>query len=286
MAGKWSWTQAFLRELWYLLASSVFALYLIVWLLPYLCWPRKSGYRKVHGQWAWVGYNLAVGRWEAILGADTKSFVVLDSAGYGKDCERVFFEWRAIPDADPASFEILPYEVGRSARLYSKDRSHVYLEGYQVTGADPESFAVIDAPYARDRLRVYCGTVPMDGADPETFEVMRIGPGWGLTPDKEHFVRFNPEFADLEVSKSRPAITSDGSWAKDARHHYRGAARVVGADYETFHATDGILGGADKDHQYLGALREDEFDRVVKRQADHNRRGPEADQPGGQTSQT
>jgi DKNYY family protein len=230
----------------------------------------RTGFRKVKGQWAWVGCDAAHGRWESILNVDSTSFVILDPPCYAKDCERVFLEWKEIPDADPASFEILPYKVGVSGRLYSRDRNHVYLREHQITGADPESFVVIDALYTRDRSRVYCGTVPMDGADPETFRIMGKSSGWSTTYDRESFVRFNgPAFSDLEISESRPAVNASGYWAKDAQYHYRGAARVVGADYDTFHATDGIC-GADKDFEYVGPFRKEEFQRAVGQEADQN----------------
>lgn len=218
----------------------------------------KARYRKVNGKWAWVGYNTGVGRYEIKFDADAKSFVVLGDK-YGKDRSQVFYEGHRILDADPDSFELLPEKVGWFGQCYAKDMHHVFLMGHQVIGADPNSFAIIDAPYARDRMRVYCGTVPMEGSDPATFKLMRKSTRWETAFDKDSFIRLNGSaFADLEISQSHPVITSGGCWAKDAKHHYRDAAMVEGADYESFHATDSCY-GADKDHTYFGPFREEDW---------------------------
>ena len=219
----------------------------------------KSGYRKVNGRWAWVGWNMGVGRYEIPLKADNDSFVILADPKYAKDRSHVFYEARVIEDADPGSFVLLPTVVGQAGQLYAKDRYRVYLKGYSIIGADPASFALIDPPYARDSVRVYCGTVPMEGSDPASFQILRNTGGWCEDYIKEYFVAQNGDsFANLEVSDSRPAITSNGYWAKDAKHHYRDAAIVEGADYATYHAIDNSF-GADKDHEYLHAFRTEVF---------------------------
>jgi len=225
----------------------------------------KPGYRKTNGRWTWAWSDSNT---KVLSGVDAGSFVVLADCKYGKDRSHVFYEGRLILNADPDSFVLLPTNVGWFGQCYAKDRCQVFLQGYPVTGADPGSFEIIDAPYARDRTRVYCGTVPMEGSDPRTFQQIRSCTRWIAIFNKEDFVQRNgPGFGDLEVSESRPAITSGGRWAKDAKHHYRDAARVQGADYETFRAIDDTL-GVDKDHEYHGPFRKEDFDRDARLRAD------------------
>jgi hypothetical protein len=219
----------------------------------------RARYRKVNGQWAWVGHSGA-GRYEIKFDADPRSFVVLADPKYGRDHSHVFYEGHPILNADTDSFELLPQKVGQIGQCYAKDSHHVFLLGHQVTGADPNSFEIINTPYAHDRVRVYCGTVPMEGSDPATFEVMKHDGGFATYYIKDDFIRLNGSaFASLEISLSHPAITSVRSWAKDAKHHYRDAAMVEKADYESFHATDNVR-GADRDHTYVGPFRTEDWE--------------------------
>ncbi|HET6422827.1 MAG TPA: DKNYY domain-containing protein [Planctomycetaceae bacterium] len=234
----------------------------------------KPGYGKVKGKWAWIGWNEAVGRHETFIEADLQQFKILKDRQYGKDQSHVFYRGSIIQDADPATFDILPSQAGPSGQCYSRDQSRVYLEGHRITHADPASFEVIDPPYARDKNRVYCGTVPMQESDPKTFQILIKTSSWSTMTNKEFFLEMQGGgIDDFEVSEKYPAITSNGCWSKDARSHYRDAARIVGADYETFRAIDGSE-SADKHRRYMFGLTKDEYDQRVaeRRQQFQNRR--------------
>lgn len=227
----------------------------------------QAHYEKVGGKWAWVGTNVN-GRNESILDVDTASFTVLDDPRYAKDRQKVFFRGWHILDAQPASFEILAYEVGVSGRLYSKDSQHVFLERHTIVGADPFSFEVIDAPYVRDSRRAYCGTLPIEGSDPKTFQLVRDGGSWSETANKEFFLQQHGDgFADFKISPERPARSSSGRWAKDAKRIYHDATPVEGVDYETFQPIDEWR-AKDKNREYYGWRTKEDWDQFRQRQAD------------------
>ncbi len=221
----------------------------------------KHGYSKINGKWVWVAGNAAVGRYEVDPNADTKSFVVLEDPQYAKDSSHVFFKGGLIRNADPTSFVVLPVVVGQSRRLFAKDRYHVFLNGFEIFGAAPDSYEVIKPPFGRDKRQVYCGTIPVLEADPATFQLTRTTSRWTTTSNKEFFIEFHGSaFNIFDISETHPAITSGGTWSKDATHHFFDAAIVEGADYDTFQPIDDWY-GRDKDHDYHTRLRKEEFDR-------------------------
>lgn len=136
-------------------------------------------------------------------GLDIASFEVL-SEKYTRDKNRVYskvvspgvFLVIRLPQADPASFEILapllvrdrkhvwygehlqpgvdPLTVKPVERMGGvfKDKNAVYFFGEKLAGADPASFLHLDSGYYADRNRIYWGNSPVPGADLASFEVI------------------------------------------------------------------------------------------------------------------
>jgi hypothetical protein len=194
--------------------------------------PRGPDYKKVNGEWALVGWSLGAGDTVHKLGADAKTFTVIQPGKYAKDSKRVYYGARPIVGADPSTFSVLK-EWG-----YAKDKAHVFIMTIPIRGADPSTFVVIQPPYGRDAKRAYNGTVPMDVADLAHFEPLPCDPdcGWGTHYGSEGFLfDFGEAFANLEISQTNPVITGSGAgWARDGTYYYYGPARVEGADYASF----------------------------------------------------
>jgi hypothetical protein len=226
-------------------------------------WFRPAHFSFINGEWKWVGRNAAVGRHEHAIGADPKTFAILDDPRYAKDVKTVFYRGGKIVDADPASFEIMPDEVGVSGRLYSRDRYHVFLDGKTIPDADPATYRVIQAPFGRDATNVYCGTLTVYGADPATFTVLTESTSWSHMGEPEHFLRHNgPAFAKADVSQERPAILTTYTWSRDSRSYFYNASRVEDADYETFQLID-TREARDKNGRFICQYRKEDYQEKV-----------------------
>ena len=79
-----------------------------------------------------------------IDGVDLPSFKILEMST-AKDNNHVYYFGRVIPDADPATYEIL----GNSA--YSRDKSHIWCGDDLLEGVDYETFTVDDMTTAHDK---------------------------------------------------------------------------------------------------------------------------------------
>ncbi|MCU0749955.1 MAG: DKNYY domain-containing protein, partial [Akkermansiaceae bacterium] len=137
-------------------------------------------------------------------GLDVASFNVLCEE-YTRDKNHVYYKVISndefivivLPDADPASFELLGGELARDHKRVwyrdeiqhgvdaatierieggpvtaYKDKNSVFYQYDAIAGADPASFKHIGAGYYADNKRVYWGPTPVPGADPSDFTVM------------------------------------------------------------------------------------------------------------------
>jgi hypothetical protein len=125
------------------------------------------------------------------------------SEEYTRDKNRVYYKVISndefivivLPEADPASFEMLGGGLSRDKKLvwYNSDIRHgvdaatvepieggpvfrdknsVFYQYDAIAAADPASFKHIGSGYYADSKRVYWCSTPIPGADPSDFEVM------------------------------------------------------------------------------------------------------------------
>lgn len=107
---------------------------------------------------------------------DADSFVAL-SEEYTKDRNRVYYKWISpgrfwvvqVPDADPASFEVMDFNLAR-------DTNHVWRTDVQIPDADPHTAVVLRPKWVwRDQDSVYYQFTRLERADPETFRHLGQG---------------------------------------------------------------------------------------------------------------
>lgn len=216
---------------------------------------RRDGFTKHGGEYVWYNSSFVMGDSVRPLGVDTASFIIFEREGYAKDSKKVFWQWNEVANADASTFFPIEHRVGYFGNCYASDRTNVYLKGLRIPGADPATFQIMDAPYTHDSKSVFCGTVRIPEADPESFEILRTSTRWKGAYQNDEFVKRNgDQFIGIEM----PVITSGGQWARDANHHYRDAARVQDADYDSYHAVDDHW-GQDKNGRFRGPFREEVF---------------------------
>lgn len=79
-----------------------------------------------------------------IDGVDLSSFKILEMST-AKDSNHVYYFGRVIPDADPATYEILGYSA------YSRDKSHIWCGDDLLEDVDYATFTVDDVSTAHDK---------------------------------------------------------------------------------------------------------------------------------------
>jgi hypothetical protein len=83
-----------------------------------------------------------------IYGADVNTFEILDEPQvYALDSNNVYFHGVLIPDADPATFELLDSP-------YSRDANHVYVSD-SIHSNDPAHFEIVQGNVMRDSEHIY-----------------------------------------------------------------------------------------------------------------------------------
>ncbi|MCV7419017.1 DKNYY domain-containing protein [Mycobacterium yunnanensis] len=198
------------------------------------------------------------GRAVQVDGADAGSFQPLDRT-FAKDRATVYVDGRELPDADPATFELLgrPDFAKDDARVYqrdtvlsddpanfelldgnlTKDSAAVYWSDGRVLSDDPAHFAIVsDSDYylfTKDDRFVQVNGNLVAGADPATFRVL----GGGYSRDDSRVFYFADRVADADVDSFE---VLDGPFARDARRGYWMGKPVPGADGATF----GVLNAA------------------------------------------
>lgn len=80
-----------------------------------------------------------------IDGVDLDSFKILEMSK-AKDKHHVYYFGRVIPDADPATYEILGYSA------YSRDKSHIWCGDDLLEDVDYATFTVDDVSTAHDKF--------------------------------------------------------------------------------------------------------------------------------------
>jgi hypothetical protein len=159
----------------------------------------------------------------ALPQANPASFELLDRSGFGKDADHVFHRDRVISD-DPAHFELLDGEL-------SKDRRAVYWSDGSVLSEDPAHFAIIsDADqylYTRDSHTVHVNGNPIPNADAATFQLLQ----GAYARDDRRAYYFDQPIADADLPSFRPL---DGPYASDLARVYWMGKTIEGADPAAF----------------------------------------------------
>ena len=142
------------------------------------------------------------GPFKTAEGLDVASFETLTEV-YTRDKDRVYYKVISneefivivLPEADPASFELLGAGLARDHKrvwynygiqrgvdrstvepikggpVY-RDKDFVYYQYTQIPGADPASFKHLGSGYFADSKRVYWCSTSIPDADPATFKVL------------------------------------------------------------------------------------------------------------------
>ncbi len=161
-------------------------------------------------------------------GLDVDSFEAL-SVEYTRDKERVYFKVIspgvflviALPDADPATFEPLAFNLAR-------DKNHVWLNDRIQWEADPSTLVLVDGGRAfKDKDSVHYADQTIIGADPATFTHI----GSGYYRDKNHIYWCMDPIPDADLSTFE--VLGDSFVAKDKSHVYRSGGRMPGLDAAT-----------------------------------------------------
>ncbi len=104
----------------------------------------------------------------AVISDDPADLVLVgswDYYTYVKDSKSVFVNGGKIPNADPATFEVI-------VDAYSRDASHIFYFNVLIPKADPATFEILESPYAKDSTLVFWQENVIPGADPLTFRVL------------------------------------------------------------------------------------------------------------------
>ena len=186
-----------------------------------------TGYQEKDGAYVFVEWNEAQGKVEhPIDSTNPGTFQVLDSGGYAKDNQNVFYQWQVVEGADPASFEAI-------SALYGKDANQVYYQGKMIPGADPEQFALLNIQWGRDGTDVYRQDIPIQACDPASFRFLKNG--WQR--DDQCVYREGRKIEGGDVASFK--VINDW-YAKDKNHVYDSFPRIIeGADPATFRLKEG-----------------------------------------------
>lgn len=176
-----------------------------------------------------------------IEGADPTTFVLLGK-GYAKDADNVYYEENILPEALPASFQI----VGGSHYLwYGKDKKSVFMNEKKILGAEPKSFRLIDKhSYSRDRKHIFYVGELIAGADPDTFKKAAFQyDGWAS--EKVYHQDKNHVFFDFKIIPESDVQTFEilqPFFAKDKKHVYYKGKVLPLLDPKSFRIIDAYYG--------------------------------------------
>jgi hypothetical protein len=200
-------------------------------------------------------YYLAAfpGQASQITGADPGSFKAFDTT-YAKDKSNAYFDGRAIPGADAATFDVLDrggfakdrnhiYQLDRPISDdpvhfqlldggLSKDGAAVYWTDGDVLSNDPSHFAIVSNNdhylFTKDSRTVHVNGNTIPNADPATFRVLQ----GAYAQDARNIYYFTDPIAGVDPAAFRPL---DGPYATDAHRVYWMGKVIDGADPATFH---------------------------------------------------
>lgn len=178
-----------------------------------------------------AGFERALGR-RLVLAhdVDAASFAAL-SEEYSKDRSAVYYKWISpgrfwvvvIPDADPATFEVMDFNL-------AKDANRVWRTDVPIEGADPATARVVNPGWVwRDSRSVYYQFTRLAEADPETFRHLNQA----FYRDARHVYWSTTRLVGADVLTFR-TFGNDVPYAVDERHVWFGAERIPHVDAGSF----------------------------------------------------
>ncbi|MBX3378311.1 MAG: DKNYY domain-containing protein [Phycisphaeraceae bacterium] len=191
-----------------------------------------KGVRIDHaGRETLAGFEKTLGR-RLVLARDVHaaSFVAL-SEEYSKDKNAVYYKWISpgqfwvvtIPNADPATFEVLDFNL-------AKDANRVWRTDVPIRGADAATAQVVNSGWVwKDRRTVYYQFTPLVGGDPATFRHLNQA----FYRDAQHVYWSTTRLKDADVNSFR-TFGNDAPYAVDKRHVWFGDSRLPHIDAGSF----------------------------------------------------
>lgn len=184
-----------------------------------------GGYTTEDDKVYYVEHNEAQGKVKREIGADKKTFKVLEIKNYAIDFRNVFYRGNPVDSADPESFEPLSEFIGR-------DKNHGYYGQLLIENSDGQTFEVVDGNFTRDKNEVYYIDKPLNSTSPETFQILKIGHGkWAKDANSYYCMDKKVPIKDYE---SFEILDEDCFFAKDKFQVYKQDKVLEAVDAETF----------------------------------------------------
>ena len=186
---------------------------------------------------------------EELTGFDLKQAVLINDDTI-RDNNQVYQNYHILPNADPATFHILPnneefasdkYQVYHNANIvfgadsstfqllepdyiYSKDKNSVYYMGGKMPSVDLNTFTVISSCgiYAIDKSTVYYAGEVIPTADPLTFKPI----SWYYSKDEKNVFYNKYIIQGADLSTFQVSGDSYESPATDKNHIYQNGVIV------------------------------------------------------------
>ena len=178
-----------------------------------------------------------------LVGADPKTFEVLDNDDYGKDVNLVFFEGQQVLGADASSFEFV-------GDLYAKDKFRAFYAGDSIASSSSQGFRIIDSYYSADHKDAYCVTEPLHVCSPANFKLIALANGendfgrWatdGCWYYYRHFKIPSDDHAHIELIRGSAGFAKDRNWVYflDHRINFMDSVQILDTvDAATFTVTN------------------------------------------------
>ncbi len=167
------------------------------------------------------------------IGADEKTFRVLEIKNYAVDFEHVFYLGNLIDSADSKTFTPLSDFIGR-------DKAHGYYGRVLIKNSDGLTFEVIEGNFTRDKNEVYYIDKPLNSSSPKSFEILKIGHGNWTRDGQSYF--YNGIKMPIKDYNSFEILDDDCFFAKDKFQVYKQDQVLEGVDAETFKFLERCIG--------------------------------------------
>lgn len=177
------------------------------------------------------GFQRSLGRRLVLANdVDAATFVALGEE-YSKDKDKVYYKWISpgqfwvvvIPDADPATFEVMDSNL-------AKDATRVWRTDVPIAGADAATARVVNPGWVwRDKRSVYYQFTRIVGADPETFRHLNQA----FYRDANHVYWSDSRLQGADVATFR-TFGNDIPYAVDERHVWFADTRLPNIDAGSF----------------------------------------------------
>ena len=156
-----------------------------------------------------------------VLPDDPEQFAIISSAAhylYAGEGQTVHVNGNPIPNADPATFQIL-----RGA--YARDDRRVFHFADRIVDPDLASFRPLDGPYASDYGHVYWMGTTIDGASPNAFRILNAD--FECSADDKYGYYRRSIIANADPRTLRPNQPSPTA----QRHRYRSRNSSYGSHF-------------------------------------------------------